>query len=355
MKVLFQCNTVYQILVALQIRLNFYKMDSCDVIISDRMNDSDKIVHLLKQTSLFDSVFLQNVRNKNVGKIKQVFFRCNVKSISKLGIVGFNPNTEYNVFLFSNPYFENLVLYKALYKAYGCTLSFFEDGISTYSKYYEIEYCKASRGIKALLLKRNVMKKAEELFTFFPDYFEWHKIKLIRIPPLCEIDKTIVNCLNFVFEYKDGILPRDCKTIFFEESYFGDGKNIGDESIINYCIDYFGREGFYLKNHPRNKVNRFNNTSVNTFESMSIPWELIVLNNLEKIESINLVSISSQTIFTPTLLFGLKPRCYFCIRAIKDKTVLYPYIPEVLMKIAKQNDNFIWMNEKGSFDCEKPH
>ena len=350
MDILFQCNTVYQIMVASQIKATFFKRDICDLIVSDRMNDAERIANSLKKCSLFNTVFFQTARNNNLKTLQKILFVLNKNNLSKLGFGRFDFTKKYDLFLFSNPYFENLVLYKNLLKNNPfCELSFFEDGISTYSKYYEKEYCLAAKGIKGFLMKRNVMKKAKGIYTFSPEFYEWRELSLMKIPSLKTMDKKVLGALNDAFGYKEDVLPPDCRTIFFEESYFGDGKEIGDEKIIRKCIEYFGSKGFYLKNHPRNLKNRFLNSSIKTLQSMSIPWELIVANNIERIEKINLVTITSQTIFTPTILFDLKPSCFFCINAVEDKTVLYPYVSDVMVKIARNCDNYKWMNKEGVF------
>ena len=127
--------------------------------------------------------------------------------------------------------------------------------------------------------------------------------------------------------------------MYFEEGYYGDGKAVNDVEIINKCIKKFGKDGFYIKNHPRNRVNRFESLNIKTLNSRSIPWELIVLNHKDKINDIRLITIASAAMYTPNLLFGLKPKCVSCLHIINDKKYLYPYIPEIESNLNALYDN----------------
>ena len=344
MEILFQCNTVYQLLVVTKMRTSIFKNDKCDLIISDRLNNSKTIAEKFIKAGIFDNVYHQNIKNVKFKKIEKIF--SSFKTCKKNDLPEEIYKKNYDGFYFANPHYSNIILFKYLLKNNKkLELGFFEDGLITYTKYYENLFVKNAYGLKAFFNKNNYLKKSKKIFTFLPEVYSWNpSFEIIKLEPLLNLSKEIIQKLNYVFDYNINSLPKDCKTIFFEESYFGDGKEIGDVDIINKCFYSFGSEGFYLKNHPRNQVNRFKDANIKTFPSNSIPWELIVLNNMDRTKNINLITISSQTIFTPVILLGIKPKCFLGVNLV-DRNLLYPYIPELEINIANKYENFIFLEK----------
>lgn len=344
MRILFQCNTVYQLLVAIKLKYDFFSTDSCDILISDIMNNSDVIADNIKKIKLFDNVIQQEIKQLRLTIFdKLLFTKSKYKRI--INASGDFLKECYDMFLFSNPSPQNIAIFDLLReKNKKVVIKYYEDGLSTYSKHYLYLYYKNLKSIKAIFGKKRLLLKSNELFVFDDKYFDWTpKQKITCIPK--DFSEDLIAKLNYIFEYQPDVLPRDCKTIFFEEGFYGDGKNVNDIEIIRKCMSIFGQSGFYVKNHPRNRVNRFEGSSIKSLNTMSIPWELIVINNKTRIQNINLVSISSATIFTPYIIFGMTPHCYSCMNLINDTSYLFDYIPDVEKKIISDVDSIKYFDD----------
>lgn len=332
MFILFQCNTVYQLLVALNIKIQHFNDCEADILLSDIMNDAEKIRDKLEQSGLFSNVYIQYIKNNRISKRKKIF----LLSFEKKEIVNNDEvlTNNYSDIFFCNPSIENCLLIQKNKKA---KIHIFEDGLATYSKYYEKLYF--VHGKKKFFSYYRFINKAEDLYTFLPQAFDWTpNQKLIKINSLKNLNTDEIKKINKIFSYNNESFPADCKTIYFEEGYFGDGKEVNDIELIKKCAIKFGYDNFYIKNHPRNRINRFEGV-YKCLNSMSIPWELFILNNMEKINKLNLISIASAALFTPFILFELKPNGYFLIDNINDQKYLYPFIPDVERKIASLNSN----------------
>ena len=341
MRVLFQCNTVYQIIVAIQIKNNFFKNDVCDIIISDILNGSVKIKNRIEQIHFFNKVYIQKIKNHKISLFKQIFSSLLKNKIVNIGI-NMSKIDCYDIFLLSNPLFQNLVLIEKLKKKNKfINLYFFEDGLSTYTKLYERLYSPCTKNIKNRINKKYLINDVNKIFTFVPDLFDWNPTQqIVKIPKPSINDNKLKDILNHIFDYQNIILPKNCKAVFLEEGYYGDGKKVNDIEIIKEFKKIY-QESIYVKRHPRNRINRFISEGIAVLETDSCPWELFVLNEPLIIEKLTLISIASAALFTPTILFDLKPKCIFCLNLINDKKNLYEFIPDLECKIASYYNNFI--------------
>lgn len=360
-RILFQCNTVYQLLVCINIKQTIYKNVEADLILSDIMNDANKIYDRLKETGIFSNVFFWNIKKqrKEYTLIKKFKFAVsfNVKSIE-----AFTLQKKYTAFLVSNLTLENAWLYKKIkQKNKFAELQVYEDGLSTYSKLYEERLVKSRWSLKNInFLYRRIFKiyyKYSAVLAFRRDFFAWKPKEIIELPSLEISNKQNIEKLNFIFDYAEGLIPKKCKAIFFEESYYGDGKDVNDIEIVQEILKREKIENFFIKLHPRNNINRFENMGIYSLNTLSVPWELVLLNCAERIKDITLYSIASGALFSGILLFGIKSPCFSCEKMLKDKSVLFPYIDEVREKIISTTNSISYLefgkeenNDKKSFN-----
>lgn len=344
MKILFQCNTVFQLMIALNIRAHFFKDCFCDALISDIIVDGYKIMKRLQNMHFFNNVYFQKIRNLHNSK-RQSVFAFNFEKKRFVNADGNLLNEKYDkIFLVNTSFANGCLLYFLKKRNKKIEINFYEDGLATYSKHYEECYIKNLRGFKSLFYMRKFFKNAKNLYLLTSDYLmRKPEQNIILIPNFLKIDNCLLNIINYVFDYKKGIIPSDCKTIFFEEGFFGDGKPVNDIEIIQICMKYFGSNGFYVKTHPRNYINRFENTSIKTLKTSNIPWELIILNEKDVLNDINLISISSAAIFTPFILFNMRIKTYSCINLINDYRYLFKFVPDVEKMIISKNSNFVYL------------
>ncbi|MFR5876146.1 MAG: hypothetical protein ACLUFN_06620 [Eubacterium sp.] len=82
-KVLFVCNSVYQVLVASWIKYHNFNHDSVDIILSERMNGVYDIAERMKKTNLFNDVAVLKVKYNDNKKINSVLKYINFNSFAK--------------------------------------------------------------------------------------------------------------------------------------------------------------------------------------------------------------------------------------------------------------------------------
>lgn len=295
-RVLFICNSSYQLLTATQLRLTYYEQFDADLIISNQFSNAEQIGKKAKSTGLFQHVqFIENKKQTFSSRIKETIFDW--KQIRKfrrqLGI--FDEVCFSNISVFT-------ILFTRFYQTKQLLINIFEDGFITYSKAF-LAMDRVSM-IARLLLPQGVLGRTNKLFVFTPQLLDWH-IDTIHVQPIPTIqrdNKSTIHLLNTIFGYQDGVDTYDKKYIFMEESFFADKYPVNDVEMVQTLAEKVGKGNVMVKLHPRNGVNRFEDMGIKTNKVFSTPWELIVLN--QNIQDCTLVTISSSSILQPYLIFG---------------------------------------------------
>jgi len=295
-RVLFICNSSYQLLTAVQLRLTYYEQFNADLIISNQFSNAEQIGDNVKSTGLFQHVqFIKNKKQTFSSRIKETIYDW--KQIlhfrHQLGI--------YDEVCFSNISVFT-ILFTRFYQTKHLLVNIFEDGFITYSKAF-VAMDRAS-SIARFLLPQGVLGRTHQLFVFSPQLLDWHKdtIHVYQIPTIQRDNQSTIHLFNTIFGYQDGVDSYDKKYIFMEESFFADKYPVNDMELVHTLAEKVGQENVMVKLHPRNGVNRFAEIGIKTNKVFATPWELIVLN--QNIQNCTLVTISSSSILQPYLIFG---------------------------------------------------
>ena len=132
------------------------------------------------------------------------------------------------------------------------------------------------------------------------------------------------------------------EVIFFEESYFADSIDVGDELIIKQIANKVGLDNFLLKIHPRNPVNRFESVGIHVNKDTSIPWEIIALN--KDLNDKILITIASGSALTSLVNTNIKPKKIIMLMNCEemDDELLTPSL-DILRRIAKSFNDVVWL------------
>lgn len=329
--ILMICNTVYQILVASWIKTTLLQRDCVDIIISDHMNDYEKIAENMKKANLFNHVmtveskayayaFERHYQTEKEEKLCKMFPNRELKHYVDL-------HKRYDALYTSN--FDTFVqmLYDALYRRKrSIKLYIFEDGLSTYSKHsqmlYESTKLSKEEAEKAkacpIFGKRVFYQHVEAMYVFNPELVEWSTD--FSIQQLAHIDcanAAFKQAMNTVFGYENLEDTYSEKYIFFEESFYAETGYMEDVKLVEQLASVLGKENFLIKIHPRNPENRFAELGYKTNKNTAIPWELIAM-NLD-VTSKKLITISSTSILNPICVLGLDTKSYALINCLENK------------------------------------
>lgn len=314
-KVIMVTNTIYQMIVAVQLKLTVLKDMAVDLVITDNSVDTEKYVESGKQSGLFEDIFYLKTREycKRQGKYEKKDFISELKfSMSRFYEVRkrLKSRKRYDYLFTSNLDDFEMALYDTLrLRNKHIKLYLFEDGIATYKAADKLigsrdrdvregEYHK----IYAVSNYGQALNRISGVFVFNPALLDWSRdIKKYSIPKISKSDKEIIGLLNAIFGYKSGCNHfENKKVIFFEESFYGDGYHVNDVELVKVIEECVGKEQMLIKLHPRNPVNRFE--GYETFEQSNMPWEILYLNN--DFSNMILVAISSSCVIHPFLLFN---------------------------------------------------
>lgn len=324
---LFLCNTVYQIMISAWLKYKVFSDIEADIIISNHINGYKTIANNIKKVKLFNEVYTVDSKEKSQdrivykNKLQLLYHDCCSNAELKRYI---DIKCCYDELFVSNLDGFTKLLFSVLNRKYKTKIHMFEDGISTYSKLYEQFYENTKKGnsfhdfLKYVLFRnKTVYGNVISLWVLNPDTLLWNpKYEVNRIPVI-ETDSKFKKMLNVVFDYDNMTDNYDKKYIYFEESFFADTGYMEDVELVNKLADIVGKDNVMVKIHPRNQKNRFKELGYKTNEDISIPWEVILMNNdfSDKI----LITIGSQTIVTPCILFDMHIKSFSLYNCVNEK------------------------------------
>lgn len=301
---LYICSTVYQLVVAVHIKMTIHSKSDADIILTDEMPNVSTIAAKLNSKKIFMSIVVVHGKESALSKGKLAYipfaYRHRLKDLSEL-FGGEDPySTQYDEILFANIGGLNYRIASSIadYNRQA-EVSMFEEGVSSYSKLYG-QVFNEQKKIKNRICYKTLYKTSR--FYFFDvrlPVWKW-KMKFICIPPI-ELNKNkICRVLNDIFGYEKLKDRYSEKVIFFEESYVTDGIKVDDVELVEELARTYGKENILVKTHPRDTVNRFAHLGYKTNRDKSIPWEVVAL-NMDLKDKI-LVSMTSTAVVNSMIL-----------------------------------------------------
>lgn len=234
MKALFVCLTDYQMLNALNIKINLLKNKDADILFFDNKEGHRKLAERLRQTGVFKNVFLHQFTNvKGLhkylrGKIDGVNFgSAAINSVGEIKYKAFckllGKKYKINAKLYDNKQI-NFADYDDLYgiptkdvvkdtmklvlaENKTAKVNFIEDGTSAYWK----------RSIKTDLPVNSIYLYQPELANYYNDSKYGDRIKFI--PQINWDDDEFRKLINFVFGFKKTDAEYNNKVIFFDQNW----------------------------------------------------------------------------------------------------------------------------------------
>lgn len=329
--VLIVCNTHYQLLVAMQLKLTVLKDRIVDCVLSGSVSNVAVLHEKLRAKKLFRNVFRIQTKGINFG------WNVNISSIGTVDInlINLIDKHDYTECFFANLGGFDRCLGRYLLKdGRKVSIAIYEDGLSSYSKIYgkEIETIKSAKNIVKNLITKNPFSCITAYYVFSPEIMTWPCSQVKRIPPIQENIAELREIANFIYSYDNLRDDYSEKVIFFEESYFQDGIAVDDVALVESLAEKYGMENIFIKTHPRNEVNRFKNMGYKTNIDKAVPWEVIALNlNLDdKV----LVTMTSSAIANTCIMYPSKAQLIYDYRGMDlDSNTRLKYTVEVIQRM----------------------
>lgn len=346
-KVLFLVNTPYQLMVAVSLRLNEFNAFDADVAITDKIADYEKLVQRVREAEVFNGTIELQTR--------QLFSDDKKQTLKNRIVEREYPFTEkYDSFLFANLDHSASAVYRFLKKENKLVHAYmFEDGLATYSGWYaEFLSMYGAQSKEGVTYRNRLLKKwfhyyvddvfchVERMYLLTPEILTYTpKFEVIQMKPISYHNLTVVQLYNRIFGYDSSVDSYKEKVIFFEESYFADGISVNDVEMVGKIAEIIGKDNIFVKIHPRNPENRFEQLGYATNKNLSIPWEVIAM-NIDLSDKI-LVSIASVAAIVPCTLLNKTYKGILLMKLLEDKSCLKQNITCLYEKICQENSNVI--------------
>lgn len=280
---LFICNTYYQLLVSVQLKLTLFSESSVDLWLSDHSEQAGYVVKKLNQLAMFHKV---NYRPTKAWVIKQRN-RTVKERIRSLVQPAFDLEERQEVKPYDEIVFFNItddvyrVSNEARLKGGEGKLSRMEEGLvscnSSHSHYLNRgniirEYA------RTILRKPTILNKETPFYCFIPELCDSNfPMKPFRIPSISETKDELTTAMKRIF----GDLRFSCKEkyIYFASSSDIDNASFGETELVLQIAEIIGVNNLAVKMHPRDGRDVYRKAGLTVVENSFVPWEVFQLCN----------------------------------------------------------------------------
>lgn len=327
MRQLYSVFTFYQLMTAIQIKTKFYNDSEADIVISDHSKGYQEVAENLKKTKVFTNVFTAksvdgmrvNTVSKKINRVLRIMTNNNKFALECSEI----QDLKYDEFLFFNfNYFDSCLYYNLKKHNSKLICKRFEEGFTSCFKpdMFITGSCLQQLKVQNIFHNPDFTKDINCMYFYEPDLALFDDYKTVKIPAISSQDEEMKEVLNTVFNYDNLDLEMPQKYIFFEEAFCVDKKGIDDLELVQKIAEIVGKENIIVKLHPRNKVDRFTPLGIKTSGAISVPWEIVLLNNdfSDKV----FMTISSGAVLAPRILLGQNIETYMMFHCTEKKSYL---------------------------------
>lgn len=299
-------NSVFNLMVAIQLRLTYLETDEVDLIISDETPSFRQLYYRKVLENVFTNVYFAEVKEYQVTKRKFFSPKYALSEILKE-----SPKSYSDIF-FWNPDF---IIYN-YYKWYKCirkkvNFHLYGDAMSSYildapdGNRNEGMYTGNKKNILNFLDKwlfgyTRIADINYDYYIFMKEMFLKSTLRnLISIPTIDVNNKFVLELYNSIYEYKGYYINQ--KYIYLDtarDGYITDEDVLG---ILRVLIDYLGRDNIIVKPHPRVDEKIYLQLGIEIFDR-NVPWEIYCMNN-QVSDKIVFCSLTSAAVM-PYILFG---------------------------------------------------
>lgn len=306
-RILIICNTHFQIIVALQLKLTLFMSDEVDIHISDHSLNAASVAARLCQTGLFHEVCYRETKAEiaagNIRKARGFVDAC-------FGMRRYPVYPDYDEVLFYN---LNIPVYHVADAAKNGSrrtiFSGMEEGILSYGRMAFGKSPEILDKVRTITNRPQIMRSIARYYCFLPELYRTQggAIEPVRIPSvhatLDELRKTLVS----VFDFNPTPIPQ--KYIFFASSSDVDGNGFGETELVLNLAELLGRENLLVKMHPRDGRSVYRDAGLNVMARSDVPWEVVQFCGVAD-QSLCMTATSGAFI-NPAALLGSKVKGVF--------------------------------------------
>ena len=286
------CNTNYQIIMALHMKLTVFKNVNVDICVTDHIPNAFQRVEGINDLQLFNKVILYN--SLAIVKRKGMFHKIADSAFYGLGCSHLDKQLgNYDEVIVYNYDVSLYEIINALEKqGNDFVISKYDEGLFSYNtdfyikgiRFKLIEFLRTTRN------KEKVTSRFKSFYCMYPKlktiHPEWVSIEL---PSLVEEFDELKKCLIGVFGNIEDYISQ--KYIYFASSSDVDNCSYGEMDILKRVADKVGPDNLIVKKHPRDTRDIYNQLDIPVLKNSDIPWEVAQI--LLPLEDKVLVTVTS--------------------------------------------------------------
>ncbi len=321
-KIIIGVDSVFQFIIASNLRMSLYKDDVVDLVIYKSFQSASDLYSHVRETDVYRNVYLADTSLTKCGnkytfleKLPKyfVYLWSMIKPQKVLAnIIGEEIHDKYDEFLFNGFGALPECIFNSCYRINKNIICHrFEDGYSSYFTVYNSKKNRIRRSLESIaaiifdrqfiddFVKSFYFQEPQMVMTTFP-------YKVVGAPKFGRHNKELVDFLNKSFDYKLEATAKK-KVFFFEDGrMFFESTTNEEVDIVSEISKIIEPASILVKMHPRTKKNRFEKIGIDTMKTSNIPWEVIQLNH--DYGGCIFITITSSPIFSSDIYFGDK--CY---------------------------------------------
>lgn len=320
-RILFGVDSLFQFIIATNLRTTVYKDDEADIIIYSSTLPARGVYEKVAKTNIYRNVYYADTSLCRCGKnysFKQKLPKYFVYLLTMSfpqntlkRIIGSSLDDSYDEFLFNS--FGALAdcIFNVCYRNNtNIVCKRIEDAYVSYFTVWGSRKSGFRRFLEKISYKVFGNKNIEDYIDGY--YFSEPEMVMAKFPyPIIPApkfgrdNKAFVSLLNEIFEYNPAAKTDKILFLFEDGRLFFDGSE-EEVDLVEDMISYLPKEKMAIKMHPRRKVDRFATLGVESMKASKVPWEIIQLN--QDYSGCIFMTVTSSAVFSSDIYFGDK--CY---------------------------------------------
>ena len=380
MKILFGVDSMFQFIIATNLRTTVYKDDDVDIVIYSSTPVAKGLFEKVSKKSVYRKVYYADTSLAKCGnnysfreKLPKYFVYLLTLPFPKLMLrqmIGSALSQQYDEFIFNGFGALPECIFNVCYcNNHNIKCKRIEDGYPSYFTVYGSKKNGIRRALERIsqfcFCRKNIDQYVDGYFFSEPEMVMVNlPYPVIPAPKFGRQNKDFVKLLDEIFDYRV-TANADKKIYVFEDGrLFFDGSE-EEVELVKDMISYLPKEKIAIKMHPRRKIDRFKSLGVESMKASKVPWEVIQLN--QDYSGYIFMTVTSSAVFSSDIYFGdkcYKILLYKCLKtppsSIDAKFEAYVqkykerfgseylFIPEsydelktILLKLTKKNNVFL--------------
>lgn len=352
--ILFVCNTYYQLIMAINMRITLFKNDKVTLLLSNHSKNADVITQNLKNLQVFDKteyIKTKDIDYGNKNKLNNLYDYLKLIFGKNKKIKDLVFDTKYNKFLYFNQNLSSNLIFNILVQSNKYIETYqFEEGILSYPniKGNNLRDLKFGRTklwciLRKIFSKPILIENTKKVFCLYPDLY-FGKLAVEKIPVI-KTDGELTNILKRVFNV-------DINKKYYQEKYiyfssicdFEGGKPIGEFKLIKNIAQLVGKDNLLIKLHPRDVRDIYKKEGLKIAQASSIPWEVMQL--LYDFEDKVFLTATSSSVLMSAAITGKSMKAFYLYKLcnIKNNYIAENTVFSLEMYLKNFESNKIFSN-----------